>query len=142
MTTISNLVVLLLGISLSACSAAELPSACPAGLTPASTVAPTLPSRLHNEFTGVAQVAFVIIPSGQVQSPVVVSAAWHPIGRSNGQPVGYNEAVVAAVAQWRYPRRQHACRHQVPVEFQVDGAGATAGRANNSFKPTPLRGAA
>lgn len=138
MKKLSSLIVLLFGISLSACSAAEMPPACSAGLSPTLTVAPTLPPRLHNEFSGIAQVAFVISPSGQVQSPVVVSTDWHPVGRSNGQPIGYNEAVVAAVAQWRYPHRQHACRHQVPVEFQVDGTSATAGRSNNSCMDSPV----
>ncbi|WP_394002089.1 hypothetical protein ACF3M1_15315 [Luteimonas sp. WGS1318] len=142
MKTVSDLIFLLLGITLGACSAAELPPACSAGLAPTSTVAPTLPLRLHNEFSGVAQVAFVISPSGQVQSPAIISADWRPVGRSSGQPVGYNEAVIAAVAQWRYPHRRQACRHQVPVEFQAGSVSATAGRSNNSFKPMPLRGTA
>ena len=142
MKTICNLVVLFLGVTFGACAAAELPPACSSGLTPTSTVPPKLPPRLHNEFSGKAQVSFVINPDGQVLSPSIVSAEWHPVGRSAGQPVGYNEAILSAVAQWRYPHRQHACRHQVPVEFQVEGASTTAGRSNNSFKPKPLRGSA
>ena len=142
MRTTCNLVALFLGITLGACAAAEPPPTCSSGLTPTSTVPPKLPPRLHNEFSGKTQVSFVISPAGHVQSPVIVSTEWHPVGRSAGQPIGYNEAILSAVAQWRYPYRPHACRHQVPVEFQVAGSGPTAGRSNNSFKPTPLRGAA
>ena len=142
MRTICSLVVLLLGITLGACAAAEPPPPCSSGLAPTSTVPPKLPPRLHNEFSGKAQVSFVISTAGQVQSPVIVSAEWHPVGRSAGQPIGYNKAVLSAVVRWRYPRRQHACRHQATVEFQATAAGPTAGRPNNSFKPTPLRGTA
>ena len=142
MRIICNLVVLFLGIALGACAVAETSPACSSGLTPIKTVPPKLPPRLHNEFFGKAQVSFVINPAGQVQSPIIVSAEWHPVGRSAGQPIGYNEAILSAVAQWRYPHREHACRHQVPVEFQADGASTIAGRSNNSFKPIPLRGTA
>jgi len=138
-----SLVVLLLGITLGASAAAESHPACSSGLTPTSTVPPQLPPRLHNEFSGKAQVSFVISRTGQVQSPAIVSVAWHPIGRSRGQPVGYNEAILSAVTQWRYPARGNSCRHQVPVEVQFkDLSSSAVGRSNNSFKPTPLRGAA
>ena len=141
MGTISNLVVLLLGITLGACAAAEPPSACSSGLTPTSTVLPKLPPRLHNEFSGKAQVSFVIDPAGQVRSPAIVSAEWHPIGRSRGQPVGYNEAILSAVAQWRYPTRGNWCSHKVPIEVQfTDFSSSTVGRFKKSFKPTPPRG--
>jgi hypothetical protein len=142
MTDVRNLSALFLGITLSACAAAESLPPCSSGLTPQSTVTPMLPPRLHNEFSGTAQVSFVISPAGQVQSPVIVSAEWRPVGRSTGQPVGYNGAILSAVAQWRYPHRQLACIHQVSMEFQTDSSSAPAGRSNNSSKPTPLRGAA
>jgi hypothetical protein len=140
MIEVRNLAVLFLSITLSACAAAESPPACSSGLTPTSTVPPKLPPRLHSQFSGTAQVSFVINPAGQVHSPVIVSAEWHPVGHSTGQPVGYNEAILSAVAQWRYPHRQQACSHQVPIEFQVEDSSTTTGRSNNSFKPTPHRG--
>ena len=142
MRAIRNLVILSLGITLSACAVAEPLPSCPTGLAPVSTVPPKLPPRLHNEFSGKAEVSFVISPSGHVQSPVIVSAEWHPSGRSTGQPIGYNEAILFAVTQWRYSHRPQACRHRIPVEFQVEGSSPTAGRPNNSFKPNPLRGPA
>lgn len=143
MRTTSNLVVLLLGIPLGTCAAAEPPSACSSGLTPISTVLPKLPPLLHNEFSGKAHVSFVISPVGQVHSPAIVSAEWHPIGRSHGQPFGYNKAILSAVSQWRYPTRGNWCSHEVPIEVQfTDSSSSAAGRSKNSFKPTPLRGAA
>jgi hypothetical protein len=142
MREICNLAVLLLGAMLSACAGAEPPPVCSAGFTPTSTVPPRLPQRLHNEFSGTAQVSFVIDPAGQVQLPVIVSAEWHPVGRSRGQPVGYNEAILSALAQWRYPHRQHACLNRVPIDFRAGDSSTTAGRSNNSFKSNPLRGSA
>ncbi|MBB4656722.1 hypothetical protein GGR73_003295 [Xanthomonas sp. F14] len=142
MREIYNLMVFSLGIALCACASAAPPPRCSFGLAPTATVAPRLPPRLHNEFSGKAQVAFVIGPTGHVQSPVIVSAERHPIGRSRGQPVGYNDAILSAVAQWRYPSREQACRHQVPVEFHFEGSSPAVGRSNNSFKPNPLRGSA
>jgi hypothetical protein len=142
MRAIRNLVALSLGITLSACASAEPPPICPFGLAPSYTVPPKLPPRLHNEFSGKAVVAFVITPSGHVQSASIISAEWHPEGRSTGQPIGYNEAVLSAVAQWRYPKRPQACRQQAPVVFQVEASSPPTGRSNNSFKPKPLRGSA
>jgi hypothetical protein len=47
------------------------------------------------------------------------------------------------VRQWRYPPQAQSCRHQVPFEFTFDESlASSAGRSNNSSKPTPLRGAA
>lgn len=111
---------------------------CSPELTPTITVAPELPPRLHNEFSGKAQVAFVISPAGHVQAPVIVSTEWRLNGRSPAQPVGYNEAILAAVAQWRYPSRRQACRHQVPIEIQFEDP--TAGRPNNLIKPNSMWG--
>ena len=144
MKSVCLLSIVLLGATSSLCSAMERLSACPTTTAPTVTVAPKLPPRLHNEFFGIAVVAFVVTASGQVQSPTIVSAKWQPIGRSRGQPVGYNEAILSAVAQWRYPRMAHSCRHQIPVEFKK-WTGLLAPRLvrpNNSFKPNPHQGAA
>lgn len=134
---IRNLVVFSLGLTLGGyASAATLPT-CPSGLAPSFTAIPKLPSRLHNEFSGGAQVSFVVSVAGHVLSPTIVSSAWEPVGRSTGQPVGYNEAILSAVAQWRYPPSHRACRHQVPVKFEFQGSSsAEAGRSNFSFEPT------
>ena len=143
MRTLCNLAILFHVVALGACAAAEPPPACSSGLTPTSSVPPKLPPRLHNEFEGNAQVSFVISRAGEVQSPAIVSAEWRPIGRSRGQPVGYNEAILLAVAQWRYPPRGNSCRHQVPVNIEfADLSSSAIGRSNNSFKPMPLRGTA
>jgi hypothetical protein len=78
-----------------------------------------------------------------VESPSITSAEWAPSGHDNKGPIGYNEAILSAVAQWRYPPRERACRQSVPIEFKIDGSSSTtAGGSNNSFKPKPLRGSA
>lgn len=122
MRAIRDLVILSLGITLSACAAAEALPSCPNGLPPVTTAPPKLPPRLHNGFTGKAEVSFVISPSGHVQSPAIVSAEWHPVGRSTGQPIAYSEAILSAVANWRYSHRPQACRHRISVEFQAEGS--------------------
>lgn len=104
-----------LGIAMCACTLVEEPPFCPTDLAPTVSVPPQLPARLHNEFSGTAKVAFVVSAEGKVQSPKVLSAQWHPIGSSSGQPFGYHEAILSAVAKWRYPSRREACRHEVPV---------------------------
>ena len=143
MRAIGNLLALsLCSSSAAAAGVGPIPS-CSSELAPLSIVAPRLPHRLHNEFVGKAQVSFVIGRTGRVESPSIVSTDWQPVGRSAGQPIGYSEAILAAVAQWRYPPRKSACGHEIPVEFLIDEApNSGAGRPNNSFKPTPLRGAA
>src|SRR3546814_13500877 len=99
MRAIDLYIVAVLSLAPSACAASDPISACSSGLVPLSTVPPQLPPRLHNEFTGKAQVSFVVGPDGDVQSPIVVSSEWHPVGRSSGQPVGYDEAILAAIAR-------------------------------------------
>jgi len=141
MKPIRNLVVFSLGLTLGGYASAATLLTCPSGLAPSFTATPKLPSRLHNEFSGEAQVSFVVSVAGHVQSPTIVSSAWQPVGLSTGQPVGYNEAILSAVAQWRYPPRHRACRHRVPVEFKFQGSSSVgAGRSNFSsrdFLSTP-----
>src|SRR5690606_21747417 len=91
-----TLVILSFDIVLSVCTAAAPHPSCPTGLASVSTVPPKLPPRPHNEFSGKAEVSFVISPSGHVQLPIIVSAEWHPVGRSTVQPIGYSEAILSA----------------------------------------------
>lgn len=93
---------------------------CKQRLSPIQAVAPKLPSRLHNEFEGTAWVAYIVDVDGRTRSPRIVSASWKPIGRSRGQPVGYAQAAVAAVEQWRFPPQAKPCRNLTPMEFTFD----------------------
>jgi hypothetical protein len=127
----------------SSCSAPKTLAVCPTDLTPISIQPPKLPAELHNEFIGTIHISLIVDRFGHVQSPIVTSAEWHPVGRSRGQPSGYNDAIISAVTHWRYPAQKHSCKHKVAIELQQDDLrGAPAVRSNNSFKPTPLRGAA
>ena len=144
MTVLSALAMFAVGLSLTADSAsAGATSPCDTQLSPLRTVAPKLPSRLHNEFVGKAVVSYVVDTAGRVRSVRILSSDWTPSGHSNEQPVGYAEAILAAVAQWQFAPQPQACVHQTPLLFEADSnLQSDAVRPNHSFKPTPLRGAA
>jgi hypothetical protein len=112
---------LLLAAASGASTSAEPMQKCASTLTPVVSVAPELPRRLHNEFSGQVEISLTVMASGRVQSPEIISAAWHPVGRSRGKPIGYNESIVSAVSEWRYPPRRKACRHAFPIEFEWQG---------------------
>ena len=136
-------VLVLIGISTSACSAQQSIPACPSGLQPLTSVPPILPAKLHNDFEGSVVISFVIDRDGRVQSPVVASSAWQPMGRTSPSKSGHNDVVLSAIQQWRYPSQPRPCRHQAPFEFKFDSSlTSLRGRSNNSFKPTLLRKAA
>lgn len=96
---------------------AAMPPDCPLGTRPTQAIAPVLPRRPGNAFSGRVVLAFDILPSGEVDAPTIVSASWQPVGRSRGEPEGYDAAIVAAIAQWRYPPQAAACRKTQPLEF-------------------------
>ncbi len=108
------------GVSAGADTAPDSMSPCSSGLVPLSHVVPKVAPRLHNEFEGKVEVSFTIDRAGKVQSPSIVSEEWHPVGRSRGEPIGYHEAILSAVAQWRYPGRAKACRLVIPIKITFD----------------------
>ena len=65
-------------------------------------------------------VEYIVGVDGRVQAQRIVSADRKPIGRSRGQPVGYAEAILAAVGQWRFATRARPCRHRSPVEIAFE----------------------
>jgi hypothetical protein len=83
---------------------------------PVKTVVPKLPPILHNEYVGTIYVSFFVRSDGRVHAPVITRSSLRPIGRSKGEPRGYNEAVIAAVSEWRYPAGRY-CRATIPIEF-------------------------
>ena len=136
-------VIFFLGSSINACSTQQSIPACASNLSPVFSVPPRLPPKLHNEFEGRAVIFFIVDREGRVQSPAVASSEWHPLGRTRSSSVGYNDVILSAVQQWRYPPQVEPCRHQAPFEFKFnEGLNPLAGRSNNSFKPKPLRGSA
>ena len=73
-----------------------------------------------------ATVDYIVGVDGRVQAPRIVSASWKPIGRSRVQPVGYAEAILAAVGQWRFAAQARPCRNRTPMQFTFDEpVGAT-----------------
>jgi hypothetical protein len=84
---------------------------------PRATGAPSLPATLHNEYEGFALVNFTVTKSGRVQTPRIVASEWKPIGHSGLVPKGYNEAILTAVAKWKYPLQKVACSTEERVNI-------------------------
>jgi outer membrane biosynthesis protein TonB len=104
---------------------------CSSKLLPVVRIPPLLPPKLHNEFEGVAVASFIVDLNGRVQSPTIASSEWHPIGRTRTNSLGYNEEVLAAVRQWRYPPQPHPCIHRATFEFKFDeSVNLSSGRSN------------
>ncbi len=115
----SIIAALLIGAAAIAAPKSELPR-CAQPLDPIATIPPKLPARLHNEYEGSAMVAFDLDRSGQVHSPVIVSQQWRPIGHRGRAPIGYREAILAAVSKWRFAPQATACKGRTVVSLQLD----------------------
>lgn len=89
---------------------------------PLSAPPPKFPALLHNELEGTAQVSFVVKQGGRVADVVIRSMSLSPVGHARREPVGYREAIVASVRQWRYPRQDFNCRRTLPIRVRSEGA--------------------
>ena len=94
-------------------------AACSPEPVPVARVAPELPLLLHNDFEGYAVVEFELSEDGQVQRPRIRSADWIPVGRTRGEPQGYEEAILSAVSRWRYAPQERQCRATARIEYQL-----------------------
>jgi hypothetical protein len=132
---LSCTVVLLATTSCTAPSAPPL-AACPAGLQPIPPLtAPKLPVGESRQFTGTAQVRFVIDRAGNVHAPIIVSDALRSVGRNRGDVAGHHEAIIATVMAWRYPAQAEPCRIDVPFEIKLYEGGDGALPADTSGNP-------
>jgi hypothetical protein len=102
-------------------AAADTPLIC-ATTVPQHAVAPKLPAILHNEFEGSYDVRFVVGVDGRTRDIHVHANNLRPIGRSHGQPVGYDEAVLAAVRQWQYAKQPRPCHVSTSVQINYQDA--------------------
>ncbi len=93
---------------------------CSDNLTPIKFVAPQLPARLHNDFTGLAVVSYVVDSTGQTRSPTMISWQMSPIGRSAETPIGYEEAIRAAIEKWEFSPQEAPCRNQTQLEIDFE----------------------
>jgi len=80
-----------------------------------------MPRHLHNEFSGEITTYFTVLADGSVYNPIVFSAKWQGVGNAHGQPKGYEDAVIEALSQWRYPKQQQACLHEATVSVRWRG---------------------
>lgn len=115
----SIMAALLIGTAAVAAPKDELPR-CARRLTPVAAAPPKLPARLHNEYEGTAVIGFDLDRAGQVHAPVIVSQQWHPVGHRGRAPIGYREAILAAVSKWRFAPQATACRGRTVISLQVD----------------------
>lgn len=95
---------------------------CETAEKPLSAPPPKFPALLHNEFEGTAKVSFVVKQDGRVADVVIRSMSLSPVGHARREPVGYREAIVASVRQWRYPRRSSNGRRTVPIQVGSESA--------------------
>ena len=118
------------------CLAQDAP-ACGTTVEPLVASAPKLPPELHNEYRGAVVVRLIVETSGSVTDPRIITKNLQPVGRSRGEPIGYDQAIIAAASAWRFPRQTHRCSKDQVIIFKFVGD-----RPNSSFKPNPLRGSA
>lgn len=115
----SIIAALLIGAAAIAAPKSELPR-CAQPVDPIATIPPKLPARLHNEYEGTAVIAFDLDRGGLVHAPVVVSQHWHPVGHRGRAPIGYREAILAAVSKWRFAPQATACKGRTVISLQVN----------------------
>jgi len=72
---------------------------------------------LERIFGGSIAAKATIIMDGKVSDATITAANVGGIGRSPPEPYGYDEAVLAAMKTWQYPRQPHACIAEVTLRF-------------------------
>jgi hypothetical protein len=108
-------------LAVSGCSEQESAIAmCESDLQPLVRVAPTLPPVLHNEYEGHANLEYEVAANGDVHDARIVSAEWRSIGNTRGEPRGYDEAILKAVADWKYAPVERPCLATTRVTFVVE----------------------
>ena len=114
------------------------PAPCATVLVPVDATAPVLPAEIHNEFSGSAYVQYVVRENGTVSSPEILRAEWRATGNAAGEPVGYELAILEAVASWSFTPQPSACVNATTLEISVDHVGdPQAIRPNKSLKYVP-----
>ena len=105
----STLLVALLAQVFMPVGAHVVPPHCDKPPAPLETVPPKLPAFLHNEYNGYALVEITIRKSGDVQTSRVITAKWTATGHAGKRPSGYDEVILNAVAQWKFPPQKMSC---------------------------------
>ena len=104
---------LVLSASCGVCTAQDLRliDACPDSLVPVQRVFAKLPERhVGLAWTYDVTASFVVDVDGSVVAPKISQSRFSVV--SNGAaptPVGFDAAVIAAISQWKYPRRASPC---------------------------------
>ncbi len=101
--------------------ALDVAPACDKGLAPVYSKQPVLPRYLHNEHSGEITTHFTVLADGSVHNPIVFSARWRSVGKSQRPPKDYEDAVIKALSQWRYPRQREACLHEATISVRWQG---------------------
>ena len=94
---------------------------CEEGLAPLHSEAPRLPRHLHNEYSGEVVTLFTVLADGTVHNPIVFTTRWQRVGKARAEPKGYEDAVIEALGNWRYPTQQEACLHGATIAVHWHG---------------------
>ena len=86
---------------------------------------PKFPLILHNEYEGTIEVSLIIKRDGHVEDVTIRSMKLSPAGHGGNNPIGYKEAIVSSVQQWRYPRQPYACHRTIPINLVFDDTSAS-----------------
>ncbi len=114
------------------------PAPCATVLVPVDATAPVLPAEMHNEFSGSAHVQYVVRENGSVSSPEILRVEWRPIGNAAGEPLGYEAAILEAVASWSFTPQPSACVNATTLEISIEPVGDPQTiRPNKSLKYVP-----
>mgnify|MGYP000863175484 CR=1 FL=1 len=94
----------------------ELPE-CKTGVDPIAVTPPSHPPATDRHFRGTIVVRTEISADGNVADVKIVSSELANASRGQREPDGYDDAVLAAIKSWKYPKQGSDCFKYVTVKL-------------------------
>ena len=114
-----RLLIAILAVQCAACRAdAGKPELCKSEFNPVTVVAPIIPIQLHVQVSGVIVASVMVEKDGSVTNPVIARAELVSLDRGKVSTSAYEQAVLTAAAQWRFPSSRSRCAREVTFEIQ------------------------
>jgi hypothetical protein len=108
-------------LSASSCKAPSI-DACPREYVPLNNIAmPQSPDEASDAYSALVKIGFVVDEEGRVRSPEILSELWRREGELESVPDSYNEALITAVEQLRYPAQRKPCKASTVLQGNVFG---------------------